>query len=473
MITLLILVGLFFVGLLFLFFVPKSSLFGITFISYNDKTFTEFYNQDDINSVVINSRAYNVDVKQSTSKNVYAKIENHSLGYVLVDNSTLVVREDVNNKTLTLTITEPYGVAFKNNSSITLYVPQDKEINLSLHNKKATTTIDNSKLTLNNFDYSTQKGVLSIKNATILGNINLDINKANATISSSVILDKNNVTLKITTGKFNASDCVLGDVEISSNERGVILLNECEKLSQSEQTSGGRIEANKLKQVDFYGSDTNLYLKEITNVAVINVKNGTVEINSLTGVSTITTSSGNISISEVHSNLTTITDSGNTNISKAFDKVFASTDSGSVVVNFAPEADFATSADKVNRYLKVISDSGNVTATGLNSADIEIKGSASVVVNFASFAPNLGLISSIKTKNGNILVSTNHSDKFILNSKTGGSSRINLMQTEVFNGWTDKEIKNKSINGATGENANYIYLSSDSGNITMHDNKVY
>lgn len=477
-ITLLMLVGLFFVGLLFLFFIPNSSLFGITFISYNERTFSEFYNLDTnaeintVNSVKINSRAYDVKVKSSNSENLYLQVENHSLGYVLKDNKNLIIKESLNNKVLTFTITEPYGVAFKNNSSITLYVPTDKEINLTLSNKTAAVEIDNTHCKINNFSYSTERGTLNLKNASISGELNLNLNKANAKISSNVNLNNNNLNLKITTGKFDASNSVLGDVNILENQRGVIILNECRKLSQPKQTSGGRVEANKVSNVDFYGTDTNLYLTEITNGAKIEVTTGTVNINSLSGDSDIKSTTGSISINEMKSTLTVFATTGNINVSKAFNQIFATTDSGCVTINFDESSDYATSGSVNYRFLKVISKSGNVNATGLNSADFKITGTGNVNVNFASFQDDLKLISDIQTEKGNIFVSVNYSDKYILNSKTNGNSRINLMQTEKYNGWTDKLIQNKSINGASGVNANQINLKSSSGNILMHDNKV-
>lgn len=472
-IILLILTGLFFVCLLFLFFVPKSNLFGITFISYNEKTFTKFYDAETIDSVVINSRAYNIEVKSSTSSKLYAQIENHSLGYVLVDNSKLTVDEATNNKILTLTIAEPYGVAFKNNSSITLYVPKDKEINLSLSNKKATTKIDNTNLKLKNFSYSAQKGTLTVENASISGEINLNLGKTTAKISSKVILNNNNVNLKITTGKLDASNCILGNVKIVSNERGVILLNECHTLSQPNQTSGGRVEANSINNLSFYGSDTNLYIKEITNGADIILTSGDVEINSLTGASNIITESGNINIGSAFSSVTALTKSGEIVLSNAYYKVLATTTSGDIKVNFNSEAHFASGESKEYRYLQATSVSGNVTANGVNSAQVEITGSGNATINFESVTSNLGLTSDISTKKGNIFVSVKHQDAFILNSSTAGNSRINLMQTEKYNGWTDKEISNKSINGATLTNGNQINLTSVSGSILMHDDKVY
>ena len=52
-ITLLFVTGLFFVGLLYLFFGPKSSLFGLTFISYNETRLTQYYDISQVEKVIV------------------------------------------------------------------------------------------------------------------------------------------------------------------------------------------------------------------------------------------------------------------------------------------------------------------------------------------------------------------------------------------------------------------------------------
>ena len=137
-ITILLLTGLFFVGLLFLFFVPSSSIFGITFISYNDRQISNSYEISKVNSIVLNSRSYDIEIESTKSSTITARIENHSLGYVLKKNSNLLLKEDLTNGVLKFTISEPYGAAFKNNSKIKLLIPnaaKDKSLDLSLENK--------------------------------------------------------------------------------------------------------------------------------------------------------------------------------------------------------------------------------------------------------------------------------------------------------------------------------------------------
>lgn len=472
LITILILLGLFFASLLFLFFVPKSSIFGITFISYNECQYTKFYDDDNIDNIVLESRSYEVNVKTHSSNQLYAKVENHSLGYVLKDNQYLIVKESVNNNTLTLTVVEPHGAAFKNNSEITIFVPKDKEISLSISNKNALVNINDENLKINDLSYSTKNGSFNLNKAQISGNLNLDLNKAIFTISKDVNLNSNNVNLKITTGKLNAKHSEFGNLNITGNERGVILFKSCANLTQSMQTSGGRIEANSVSNINYSGSDTNLYITEITSGAIIKLTNGEVYIGSISGTSDIITSSGNVTVGTANSNLTVLTTSGNIEISNAHNKVRTTSTSGNINVYFSADASFADSSNLECRYLIATSASGNVTASGINRADVNITSSGAVSIAYAEFQADLGLVSSISTKRGSIYVTVDSNAKFVLNSTTSGSSRINFMQTEQYKGWTDNNIKDKEINGSKNANSNQITISSQSGSILMHDNKV-
>lgn len=472
LITILILLGLFFASLLFLFFVPKSSIFGITFISYNECQYTKFYDDDDIDNVVLESRSYEVNVKTHSSSQLYAKVENHSLGYVLKDNQYLIVKESVNNNTLTLTVVEPHGAAFKNNSEITIFVPKDKEISLSISNKNALVNINDENLKINNLSYSTKNGSFNLNKAKITGNFNLDLNKAIFTISKDVNLNSNNVNLKITTGKFNAQYSGFGNFNITTNERGVILFKSCANLTQSMQTSGGRIEAESVSNINYSGSDTNMYITEITSGAIIKLTNGEVYIGSISGTSDIITSSGNVTVGTATSNLTVLTTSGNIEISNAHNKVRTTSTSGNINVYFSADASFADSSNLERRYLIATSASGNVTASGVNRADVNVTSSGAVSIGYAEFQADLGLVSSISTKKGSIYVTVDSNSKFVLNSTTSGSSRINFMQTEQYKGWTDNNIKDKEINGSKNANSNLITISSQFGSILMHDNKV-
>ena len=156
-ITTLLLTGLFFAGLLFLFFVPSSSIFGITFISHNERLISKDYKLENINQIIIDSSSYDIEILSTNSSNVSARVEGHSLGYVSKNNNKLILKENLTKGILTFEITEPHGVAFKNNSKIKLYIPEetkDKSISLTLNKKDANVLIDSEQIYINNLTYS-------------------------------------------------------------------------------------------------------------------------------------------------------------------------------------------------------------------------------------------------------------------------------------------------------------------------------
>lgn len=475
-ITLLLLTGLFFVFLLFLFFVPNASMFGITFISYNERTLSENYKIENVEKIVLNSRSYDIKIESTQSSIVSARIENHSLGYVLTKNSTLNLEEELLNGVLTFTVNEPYGVAFKNNSLITLLIPESKEVDLKIENKNANVTFEDKNLKIKNLTYKAEKGIVNVKDSEISGVFNLDLKKSTFYITKESKLNSNDINLKLTTGRFEAVHSHLGDINILSNERGVILLNNVSSINQKEQTTGGRIEANQVATVSITGSDTNLYINEITTRASISLRNaGEVKINLLSGIADIVTNSGDIKIKSCTKNLTTLsvlTDDGDISVYNAYNKVFAETSSGNITTTFASDADKISIDNKNTRYFKAITKTGKIVAKGINRTDIEIKSDGSADLSFENFDNNLNVTNNITSKNGNIYVKVNSLSSFILNSSTQkGHSRINLLQTESYKGWTDKSIQNKAINCDTSTNVITIAVSG-SGNILMHDDKV-
>ena len=475
LITLLLLTGLFMVGLLFLFFVPTSSIFGITFISYNDRLISKDYNISNVNKIVVDSRSYDIELVAVNNTNCSLRVESHSLGYVLQKNSKVKLEEEFSNGVLTFTLTEPYGAAFKNNSLITLYIPKSKAVNVNLKNKNATTKIDNADLKIKNLSYTAEDGVVNLKKATILGKLNLNLNKTDFRVSPDVNLNGCNVDLQVTTGSFDASKSTIGEINILSNERGVILLNACSAINQSKQTTGGRIQANKVNTISFSGSDTNLKINEVSTRASIKLTtSGKVSIEKLSGIADIVTNSGSIKIKNCTNNLTSLTilsKSGDVSVNNAYNKVFVETTSGNINVNYAENAGYANSSNQNIRYLKALTKTGKIVAEGVNKTDIEIKDDGTAEITYEKFNSNQNLISNINSKNGNVYIKVKKASAFVLNSKThSGNSRINLTQTEKYNGWTDKEITNQTIN--CNSNSNIINIQTDSGNILMHDDNV-
>jgi hypothetical protein len=141
-ITLLMLLGLCCVGVLYLFFVPNSSLFGITYINNNKKLSSLKYDKEDVTEVVLNSRAYEINILTSSDSNIYTEVKSHSFGFVLTKNEVCDIKATLTNNILTLNVIEPYGLATPNNSEINLYLPANKSFDLTLINKKAKIILD-------------------------------------------------------------------------------------------------------------------------------------------------------------------------------------------------------------------------------------------------------------------------------------------------------------------------------------------
>ncbi|MBQ8615809.1 MAG: hypothetical protein IJ415_04510, partial [Clostridia bacterium] len=64
-ITLLLLLGLCCVGVLYLFFMPGTSLFNITYINYNIKKETSKYSASHVSAIELNSRSYEIEIIES------------------------------------------------------------------------------------------------------------------------------------------------------------------------------------------------------------------------------------------------------------------------------------------------------------------------------------------------------------------------------------------------------------------------
>ena len=484
-ITILLLTGLFFAGLLFLFFVPSASIFGITFISHNERLISKDYKIENVNQIVLNSRSYDIELLSTTSSNLSARVEGHSLGYVTKLNSKLLLKEELENGILSFTVIEPHGVAFKNSSKITLYIPEaskDKPINLKFENNDANVNIDSSKIYIKNLDYSANDGNVDLKNVNITGNLNLDLQKTNFYISSTTEINNANVDLKLTTGKLDASKSSIGILNILSNERGVINLDSCASINQVAKTTGGRIKANYVGSITYTGSDTNLYINEIAFSSTITLTNsGEVVINKLSGIAEITTNTGNLTINNCTSaltNLSTTSKKGDIKIVNAYNKVLAQTTSGNIAIIYAEDAETISQTNPNNRYFKAITETGKISATGINKAEIEIKENGSLDLTYSHFNKNQDVKNIIKSNNGDIHIQVDSNSSFVLKSKiNSGNSRINLIQTDKFKGWTEKEV-NENINYSTNETideqlANLIDIDiTGSGNLLMHDNKV-
>lgn len=470
-ITLLLLLGLCCVGLLYIFFVPGSSLFTICYVSFNDTFVSDTFNSANISKVSLNSNRYDIKILSSNSADVYAKLSTNSFGFTTTRYSNAGVTAELNGSDLTIKVTEPIGAVISTNSYIELYLPSDKVVDLNINNKRAIASVDSNSVVINNLYYTTTNGELSIDNVEIKGDINLSLGNSYFTIDPSVKLHNNNVYLDITTGKFDSSEVSLGSIKINKNKRGVIVVGSCVNLTEEIKSAGGRIEVNTVENsLKINTSDTNVYAKLVNSAVVTLTKSGKVSIDYIASYSTVDTYSGNITLDICEANVLVSSDYGNITIKNAAKLVIAkSFKRGDISISYHPLSGQYTEANKV-RCIDIEINKGTFTATEIEHADINITGNASI---------NLGMrnvlgISTINVGSGSANVVINADAVYNLTSTADtGSTRVNLVQISDYNGYTNNITSSDplEVNGNTNL-ANAINLSSTSGSILVLDTKL-
>lgn len=464
--TLLLLLGVCCIGILYLFFVPGSKLFNVTYI-YKSKTLKRV--ETDIHlvdAIVINSRSYDVNILPNNDNEIKIELYANSFGFVLNQNKSASITSNLTNNTLTYNITEPHGFALKNNSYINLYLPSI-EIDLTLTNKNATTTINHKNLSINKLNISTNTGKFDVENCTINNMLNLNLNSGIFNLEKEVKTNKNDVLLKLSTARFNATHTSLGNVTIEKNNRGVVKIKECQVLSENIKTAGGQIYVDKLTHINVSTSDTDIFVKQITDGAGITLtKSGDINITTLTGSSTLETNSGNILVNTTKSAISAKTNIGNIKIKAAYQLIKTETKNGTITVNFAKDAEshlINSSARKIEAFLK----NGTLNVTGVENVNVSVSEKGNLKIEMLNVYGN-NLISG---KNGNVNVVINHDSKYILTTASKkGKVRVNLTQTVEYNGYTTKEARTTNVNCNDSNHSLNVY--SNAGNLTVLDTKL-
>ena len=481
-ITLLMLLGLCCVGVLYLFFIPKSSLFNITYINHNKQLQSEKYNISNVVQVDLNSRAYDVNILSTDESFVYVEINCNSFGFVLTKNKDTSITSYVNNSVLTFNIIEPYGFAVKNNSYINLYIPKTSNLNLNLSNKKAKTTIKSSNLQINNLTYSTNSGNFNFNEGKINGSMNLNLDKSVFTLNENVQTNNNDVKLSMTSGKFYATKSTLGNIEITNNERGVIDIQNCNNFIENQSSAGGQIYIDKVEYISLTASDTIVEITDVTDGAIIDLKgSGKITINKVQAYSTLTTKSGDITINNCDATVILHTDTGNIDVQNAMKTVSIKTNHGNATVNFSNDAKHYSPSDETKtRTLYATIHNGTLTATGVehigvadeneefNFTGLKVTGNGQINLSMNDVCGE----NSIAGKDGNINVVVNTSSQYILktSSKTG-NVRVNLAQIEQSYGYTSQEEQTTLVNCSNSTNT--LTVSTNQGNLTLLDNLMY
>ena len=124
-----------FIGLLYLFFVPNSTLFNITFISRNNKALSETFHYNDVQLVKLNANRFDIQICESPNNDIYVQTLDKTLGYTTVKNKDMSIKSEFINNVVTYTITEPTGALFKSSSYIKLFIPNQKSIDVEIYNQ--------------------------------------------------------------------------------------------------------------------------------------------------------------------------------------------------------------------------------------------------------------------------------------------------------------------------------------------------
>ena len=482
-ITLLLILGLFCVGILYLFFIPNSSLFGISYINDNSKFVSEKYSTNNVASIELNSIYYDVNIIPSSDENISLEMVSRAFGFALTKNAKAQAQQTLDSNTLKFKISEPHGLTTTNNSFINLYIPKDSSISLKLSNQKAKTTINHENLIISQFSYTTNSGDLNISSATLLDSINLELNSSRCIIGKDVVTNNNDLQLSLSSGSFTAESTVFDDVVVNYNNNGRISIKECDVFNMNQKTAGGQLNIKKASQVSASVGDTIIAINEVTNGAVITANySGSVKIGSLTGQSSIITKYGKIEIVKCLSSATLNSKSGNITVNEAYKTISTKSTSGKINIVFSDSADHYSASDTIkSRTLYASIHNGSLTASG-----VEHFGSNTLDVNQGIVVTGNGRIYiKMNDVKGSNTVSGNSGDiRLIINNESSyklttnpdapakGSVRVNLMQLADYRGYTTKSSTTTYVNCSSSTYNNSLTVSSIKGNILILDDKL-
>ena len=474
-ISLLLLLGLCCLGVLYMFFVPNAKLFGVTYISKNVKVASAHFDVTQFSGVKINSRAYDLNIVATDNDKVYAEIDSRSFGFVLEKNSKPEIEYSIKNGYLNLNIIEPHGFMLKNNSSVTVYLPNNLDLNVAISNKSANVYVADAGVCFNDLYYTSESGTLKLIKGSVEGALDLDLAKSVCTIDNTFLTNENALKLSLTSGKFLANETIFGNVEVKANKRGVIKIYQCKDFIYKPVSAGGSVHVSNLEQVQVNTSDTDLYLGKISSGGNINISaSGNVSINELNGDAFVTTNSGIIAIGKSISPVSATTDSGNITINNAYQRVTVNANSGRVTVNFAEDAGtgFDNALNSYYRTLYAHLNNAYLSASGVehvgaagNNTGIDAYGNGRVWISMK----NVYGENSIKSNSNNIFVQVEKTSIYTLTtSSSHGSVRVNLAQIAEYNGYTDISRRITYVN-STSISSNSLTVRTAGGHMVVVD----
>ena len=460
------------VGILYLFFVPGSSLFNITYISLNVQGVSNAYSRDQVETITIQNRDFPINIVEASSDNVSIRVYSNSLGFALVKNSTVGINAKIEEGNLIFTISEPHGLMSNGDSVIELRIPENFSSNLSIINRNSTINLNREDFTIENLYYQGNAGKLNVTAGAILGTIDLELNKSDFTLSGDVETNNNNVVINVNNGTFNASNSDLGEVVIETNTRGVFSIGECDKLTESVATSGGRIQAGTIGSINVRTSDTNLTINTLTNGGTIELTmGGNIEIGTTNALTDLITNSGDITVHNALERVLAQSKDGNIIINNAKFIVSATSTYGDIQVNFSEDAGHFL--DSGARSLEASTDNGKIVVNGVENIIITINDNGRAEIHMVDV---LG-VSSVIGKSGNVSLVINKDSKYNLTTKSNtGNVSVDLMQVDVTVGnigYTTREETTTGVNLANGETStNSLVVTTTSGDLTIRDTGV-
>lgn len=477
LIVILALIGLMFIGVLFMFFFPGKSLFGICYISQNERKTSKMFSTTDnvINLVELNSRSYDIDVISTDGDDVYAYVYFNSFGFVAKKHSVGAINATLNDAKLVINIAEPYGACIPNNSKITICLPKSATLNLKLNNKNALVNFDDTKLKINNLTCKTERGEFRLKQGEIFGTIVADLNRGDFKIEKAFKLNNNDVTLNTYSADFLAEEASFGNFVVKSNNRARVKLKNCESfnfsLKQGEQ-AGGSVAIDTVGNITIVSTDTNVDINTITANGVIELtKNGKINIGTISAVSSVKTHNGDIDIVKATASLTlTSTNNGNITLVNSTASLTARTNYGNITLKF----DETTPSNKENAHVRMANlttISGKVTVVGADCVNIKITGSGQADVRMHDVN---GKNNTIEANSGFVYVQFADNAKFKLttNSKSGISNVNYTARNNLGESNYEQTGETSFLINTTTENNNSLTITSNSGNIKVRDDKM-
>lgn len=407
-ILLLLVVGLAVVAMVFLFFVPSASLFGVCYVGADKKYTSAPYSLSDYNIslVSLENSSYPVRVVNSEDESISVTVYDKTFGYVLTKNSKVKISSKLiaagDSYQLSLSVNEPHGFSYKGDSYISLKLPKKTNLNLSLKNKNAGAKFNLTDTTINTLTYTANSGDVALNSGTISNGLNLKLNRAHFVVGSGFNLQDATALVSLTSGKFDMekNESSLKSLTLQKLETGTVVANNLQSLNLNLEQGGGKISIKSVtKSINLTSSDTNVSIGTLSgDGGRISLKSGKISIENQNCSLAASTSGGNISIGNVSAAAHLKSSSGNIVVKAAqidaekYNTSVWNEDSnlGSSIIDtpiWIENGDGSTSISFVsegnlNRDVSILSSNGDVSVSGAHRVALSTTGKANASVNY-------------------------------------------------------------------------------------------